>query len=223
MTPSPFPKHPPHHPPVRVHEQVHGIRPCQGGAAAARVYGVDPATALPASEQPCASTGRSRPGKRRLRALNLAALVAALAGLLAAKPQAPPPGDQPQEPSPRALAYERERFRYQRDGRRDPFLPTAELGNPSGPASAPSPPARLLGIIHHPDRSDLGVALLAGPDATARPRGMPAIRLRIGQTSAGVRLAQILADHVVIEAPGSEGALRRAIHLPEAFRDGSPR
>ena len=155
--------------------------------------------------------------------VRVGALLAALAGPFAVHAQSPTAPAQPPESNPATLSYEREWFRYLHDGRRDPFLPTAELGDPSENASAPSPPARLLGIIHHPERSDLGIALLAGPEAMARPEGMAATRLRIGQSQGGVRLARILADQVVVEAVGPEGPLRRAIRLPERSRQGRPR
>ena len=134
--------------------------------------------------------------------------------------QSPPAAHPPPEPR-FALSYERPRFEYRRDGRRDPFLSLPALADVPEAADS-SFPVRLLGIIHPSTDPARGVALLAGPDAIARPRGMEAAALRVGQELAGVRLVAVLADRVVIETTAPGPLRRRTIALPPPTRRRSP-
>lgn len=110
---------------------------------------------------------------------------------------------------------EREVYTYPSGGRRDPFLP---LDPPSlqGPGAGR---IRLLGVIHHPDPmyrvavmrlhrggGDLG-------DGEGKPVVSPASRLRIGEVLAGMRIAAIEIDHVVVEVEEPGGTATRVLSM----------
>ena len=129
-------------------------------------------------------------------------------------PEADAPSTQPTMAESGSI-LEREVYSYPSRGRRDPFLPL-------DPPSIQEPGAgriRLLGIIHHPDpryRVAVMRLQLAGGnpgDGEKTPAVSPASRLRIGEVFAGMRIAAIEIDHVVVEVEEPGGTATRVLSM----------
>ena len=127
-------------------------------------------------------------------------------------PETDAPATQPSIAEPGSI-LEREVYAYPSRGRRDPFLP---LDPPSlqGPGAGR---IRLLGIIHHPDPM-YRVAVIrlhreggGRGDGEETPAVSPASRLRIGEVLAGMRIAAIEIDHVVVEVEEPGGMTTRVL------------
>ena len=167
--------------------------------------------------------------KTRIRKLSVAltavfALTSAVVGTGQAPPgerREPPTGDVqdgPPQVAERELILEREAFTYPARGRRDPFLPS-DVPATHGPGVEE---IRLLGIIHHPDPM-YRVAVISfhgGVDGIGEAeRGQPAraaLRLRTGEVHAGIRIAAIEVDRVVVELEEPGGITTRVLAMPRA-------
>lgn len=134
---------------------------------------------------------------------------------------AAPAGDTPGPPPQTAageLILEREVFTYPARGRRNPFVPREAALHDSPGAER----IRLLGIIHHPDpRYRIAVIGFDGGlggtgDQEGGPAAVAASRFRVGEARAGVRIAAIEVDRVVVVVEEPGGPATRMLAIPRA-------
>ena len=117
------------------------------------------------------------------------------------------------------MVFEREVFTYPADGRRNPFLPVANLVA-DGPRIEDT---RLLGIIHHPDSAYSLVLLgISGGQGGTRDilnaetgagTGRATVRLRLGGVLGRLRIVRIREDHIVIEADRPQGPATQVLAI----------
>lgn len=188
------------------------------GAGPAEIHGATEAAASPFGP-------RWRPAPASRAPVHVAAKAAIAPGLRSAawRVSAPvrparlqeTPLPAPEEVPPAPLAFEREVFRYPVAGRRDPF---AVPGRPVAVASAPER-FRLAGVILHDDPR-LRLAILARAGTGRDTASVRPIRLRIGERAGRLRLLEVVARAVVLEADGPQGARVDTLRLP---RPSAPR